>query len=128
MGFSLQATGQIAVITERTTKNDSLYVAISMVNNNRVKGNEYTDWLNFTCWGKPAEFAAKHLKKGMTIQVQLRLNTKNHMSNLNAYKIQILGWVPKGDGEVKEGPAESHPDEEKETELTEAIPEEEQAA
>ena len=38
------------------------------------RNKDKTDWINIECWGKTAELAAEHLRKGNKVGVQLQLN------------------------------------------------------
>ena len=67
---------------------------------------ERTEWTNIVAWGRLADFAQNHLKKGKLVYVEGRLQTQDWMDkqNVKHYKTEVvastINFMEKmGDGE-----------------------------
>ena len=71
----------------------SLAVAVSEVRKDKEgKKKERTDWFRVVLWGKTADFATKHLKKGAEVLVSGSLRTGDYTKDgVKHYNVDIYG-------------------------------------
>ena len=82
----------------RKTQNGDSVADFSLATTERFGGRdggnmqEKTEWHKIVCWGKTAENVAKYLKKGRSVYVEGRLQTREWMGNDNVkrYSTEIV--------------------------------------
>jgi single-strand DNA-binding protein len=62
--FNIVAIGTIGRIEIKALQNGTLIAEGSIASNRQVRGEKYTDWLNFKAFGKTAEVIGDYVKKG----------------------------------------------------------------
>ena len=99
------ATGNLGRDPER--KSDSAPVKFSIASSRKVKGEEHTDWLQVSVWGKLGEVCLAHLRKGGKVAVSGRLvsdqyekdGVKRTSWELHANDVEFLGGGKRDDAE-----------------------------
>jgi single-strand DNA-binding protein len=112
----------------RTTAKGTKVANISLATSRRWKDadsdkvNEVTDWHRVVLWGKRAELAEDHLKKGSPLHVEGELRnrswtdkdgSKRYTTEVIAQRIQLLGKPERPAGDpptLEEPPADQEPD------------------
>lgn len=84
----------------RYTSSGKAVVNFSLATNDRRGGEDNTEWHRITVWDKTAESCAQYLKKGRTVYVEGRIQTrewedkegqKRTTTEIVAHTVQFLG-------------------------------------
>jgi len=65
----------------RHTTNGNAVANFSLATNQRIKGEERTEWHRIVCWAKLAEMVAEHVQKGSSVLVTGELRTRDWEDN-----------------------------------------------
>ncbi|HFB98658.1 MAG TPA: single-stranded DNA-binding protein [Bryobacterales bacterium] len=99
----------------RYTQNGTAVSQLSLATNERVKRNgEWTDrveWHRIVAWGKLAEFAGNHLRKGNLVYVEGRLQTRHWEDRDGARRAQteVVAHALRPLGPFGNGARNGHP-------------------
>jgi single-strand DNA-binding protein len=96
-------SGIVGYAEAKDTKAGLIYV-LSV--GDTYKGN--TSWIRVTAFGKTAEFASKHIKKGDAVEVGFRLQNQQYEKDgktVNSLQViaNTINWCPRGKGKSDEG-------------------------
>ena len=82
------------------------FVTFDLAVNNKVKGEEHTDWFEVSCNGFWNDIAMKHIKKGSKLWIEGNPEFSAYLSKNNEAKpslklfvkdMRLLNWVSSGD-------------------------------
>lgn len=102
-------SGVVGYAEEKQTKAGLIYV-FSVADN--YKGN--TSWIRVTAFGKTAEFASKHIKKGDAVEIGFRLqNQQYEKDGKTVNSLQVIAnnitWCPRGKGKADDADSDIAP-------------------
>jgi single-strand DNA-binding protein len=91
----------------RQVGSDNTVCNFRVATTSKYKGEEHTEWHSVVAWGKTAEVCGEYLKKGSSVYVEGRLQTRKwqdkegndkYTTEIVAQGVQFLGGRPKQDG------------------------------
>ena len=95
-------SGIVGYAEAKDTKAGLIYV-LSV--GDTYKGN--TSWIRVTAFGKTAEFASKHIKKGDAVEVLFKIQNQQYEKDgktVNSLQViaNTINWCPRGKGKSDE--------------------------
>lgn len=80
---------QISKLNKKNEKNEKKWINFTLAVNRYVKGEQQTDFIQITAFGKTAELIAKYCNKGSQLIVEARLKVDKYKDKQGKTKQQL---------------------------------------